>query len=561
MTSTTEDISSVWGKFRHTVIEELLIRTFQCGELRNKIQELSQNKWQHPITGEAILFGYSTIERWYYRARKAATAPNANNCNHLASKTRSDKGQFPSLSKSAVHLLARQFEQHPYWGIQKHYDYFCKKSEISSVGKMPSYSIIRRYLIHLGWRQKKHPSIEEFEKLRDLNQTLRKLLIIKSVYINMLCDDKYYDRNKPVPKYSRLTAYQKEYILSMLKKYRSFGGSLADFANSLNKGTATIERWETNYAKFGIAGLFDKKRFIKSKITATENAKKLMEIFHHSPKEYGINRSSWNRASLAIVFEKTYGKPVSDCTIGRYIKKHGYSLRRSKQILTSYDPDYKEKIAKILDVLHRLKPTELFFFIDEMGPIRVKKHGGRTYTKDNTRKTIPQIQKNIKGKVTLYGALSATTNQITWFYGKSKDTSAMIDLVEMLFNKHFDKDKLYVTWDAASWHGSHELIDWLDDLNSVTRKNGQGVIIDLVPLPSCAQFLNVIESVFSGMKTAVIHNSDYVSEKEMKAAISQHFVDRNEFFKLNPKRAGKKIWEIDFFEDFTNIKSGNYREW
>jgi hypothetical protein len=29
----------------------------------------------------------------------------------------------------------------------------------------------------------------------------------------------------------------------------------------------------------------------------------------------------------------------------------------------------------------------------------------------------------------------------------------------------------------------------------------------------------------------------------------------------NPKRAGKKIWEVDFFQDYGHIQSGNYREW
>ena len=85
--------------------------------------------------------------------------------------------------------------------------------------------------------------------------------------------------------------------------------------------------------------------------------------------------------------------------------------------------------------------------------------------------------------------------------------------------------------------------------------------VQLVPLPSNAQFLDVIESVFSGMKKAVIHNSDYQSPAEMKYAISRHFRERNEFFAENPRRAGKKIWEIDFFEDIENIRAGNYREW
>jgi len=47
----------------------------------------------------------------------------------------------------------------------------------------------------------------------------------------------------------------------------------------------------------------------------------------------------------------------------------------------------------------------------------------------------------------------------------------------------------------------------------------------------------------------------------MKKAISLHFTERNTHFHDNPRRAGKKIWELDFFDDSENIRSGNYREW
>jgi transposase len=188
----------------------------------------------------------------------------------------------------------------------------------------------------------------------------------------------------------------------------------------------------------------------------------------------------------------------------------------------------------------------------------VKKYGGRCYTKKGETVTIPQ-NPSPKGSITLYSALSATTNQVTWDYGKSKDTSAMIDLIEILFNQYYNKSKIYITWDAASWHRSNQLVEWLDVFNAQTKKIGKGPNIELVPLPSCSQFLDVIEAIFSAMKKAVIHHSNYQSEGEMKSAISLHFVERNDFFKKNPKRAGKKIWEIDFFQDYNNIKSGNYR--
>jgi hypothetical protein len=56
-------------------------------------------------------------------------------------------------------------------------------------------------------------------------------------------------------------------------------------------------------------------------------------------------------------------------------------------------------------------------------------------------------------------------------------------------------------------------------------------------LPASAQFLNVIETIFS-----LIYNSDYGSVEEAMAAIDRYLAERNEHFLKSPQRAGKKIW-------------------
>jgi hypothetical protein len=97
--------------------------------------------------------------------------------------------------------------------------------------------------------------------------------------------------------------------------------------------------------------------------------------------------------------------------------------------------------------------------------------------------TFPQEQPN-KGSVIMSGALNATTNQVSWLYSGAKDTQAMIDLVEILFNQHPFTSRIYLTWDAASWHKSGSLVDWLDAFNVETASTGFGPTIHLVPLPS-----------------------------------------------------------------------------
>jgi hypothetical protein len=54
--------------------------------------------------------------------------------------------------------------------------------------------------------------------------------------------------------------------------------------------------------------------------------------------------------------------------------------------------------------------------------------------------------------------------------------------------------------------------------------------------------LERVESVFSGMARAIIHNSDHQSVDDAKSAIDLHFAQRNEHFRVHPQKAGKRIW-------------------
>jgi len=77
------------------------------------------------------------------------------------------------------------------------------------------------------------------------------------------------------------------------------------------------------------------------------------------------------------------------------------------------------------------------------------------------------------------------------------------------------------------------------------------------------QFLNVMESVFSGMARAVIHNSDYSSVNECLSAIDRYFRERNAAFAKNPRRAGNVIWGKErappVFSEANNCKDPRYR--
>jgi hypothetical protein len=160
-----------------------------------------------------------------------------------------------------------------------------------------------------------------------------------------------------------------------------------------------------------------------------------------------------------------------------------------------------------------------FFSIDEFGPFSVKIRGGTALVPGDQIRTIPQKQKS-KGSLICTAALELSSNQITHFYSKKKNTKEMIKLLRRLLIIYRTQKRIFLSWDSASWHTSKSLFTTVDEMNSDKfRERHNTPSVELAPLPSGAQFLNVIESVFSGMSRAILHNSNYGSVQECKAAI------------------------------------------
>jgi hypothetical protein len=254
------------------------------------------------------------------------------------------------------------------------------------------------------------------------------------------------------------------------------------------------------------------------------------------------------------------GLPISGARMQRVIAMTGFKWRKARIVLTSRDPDYVQKVSAIKEILSTLKSNEAFFSIDEYGPFSIKRKGGRKRVGPEEQYVIPQRQKS-KGWLILTAGLELLTNQVTHFYSLKKNTSEMIRMADLLRSQYATCRRIYLSWDAASWHVSKRLKTHLERLNH--DAGNEFPIVEIAPLPAGAQFLNVVESVFSGMARAIMHNSDYPSIEAARTSIDQYLQTRNEHFRADPSRAGQKIWrwerEPSEFSEINNCKDPSYR--
>ena len=306
-----------------------------------------------------------------------------------------------------------------------------------------------------------------------------------------------------------------------------------------------MDKWCATYERLGIKSLpvnRSRKLSEKSQLSIKEKKERLIKIIHETPNAYGINRASWSLQALSEAYEKTFGGSVSRSSISEYFKAAGYKFKKAKKSLMSCDPTYREKLTKITNTLSRLSSDEKFFSIDEFGPFSVRTRGGTALVPGDEIRTIPQTQRS-RGSLICTAALELSSNQILHFYSKNKNSKEMIKLLRRLAIRYRDQKRIFISWDSASWHASRMLYKIVDEMNSDEfRSRHKTPVVELIPLPSGAQFLNVIESVFSGMARAILHNSNYGNVDECKSAINMYFAERNRAFLKRPHRAGKKIW-------------------
>ena len=215
---------------------------------------------------------------------------------------------------------------------------------------------------------------------------------------------------------------------------------------------ATVRSYLSAFKKAGIRGVFDLSRKAVRKAADKRYAEAIFRTLHTPPSGFGYNRTTWRMDDLQAVLARQ-GFCISKVNIRKIIKNAGYRFHKARKVLTSTDPDYREKLAHVTNILRNLKPDEKFFSIDEFGPFAMKMQGGVTLTRPDQIKTIPRYQRS-KGSLIMTGALELSTNQMTHFYSTKKNTAEMIRMLDLLLDRYRNQERIFFSWDAASWHSS-----------------------------------------------------------------------------------------------------------
>jgi len=162
-------------------------------------------------------------------------------------------------------------------------------------------------------------------------------------------------------------------------------GTIARF---LHKSPTQVSHYWRKYERVGAVDLFTYYPPKSKKADSEEIQSAVFSLLHSPPSAHNINRTSWKLSDLKKCLSQE-GFHVSRDVLRGIIKAAEYKWRKAKKVLTSHDPEYRQKLERITSILSSLKQDERFFSVDEFGPFAVKMKGGKQLVAPGERPHVP----------------------------------------------------------------------------------------------------------------------------------------------------------------------------
>ena len=171
-----------WARLRFAVVGQLLAAPPGKGALQAALRELAQRTWRHPVTGEPVRFGLSTIERWWYTCRRHRDPVGV-----LRRKVRKDLGMQRSVSAHQQLALRELYDAHTNWSAHLHYLNLKALAETQpELSPVPCYSTVQRFFKAQGLRKRRRLSSRRTDGAERAEQRLwqREVRSYEAEYVN-----------------------------------------------------------------------------------------------------------------------------------------------------------------------------------------------------------------------------------------------------------------------------------------------------------------------------------------------------------------------------------------
>ena len=224
-----------------------------------------------------------------------------------------------------------------------------------------------------------------------------------------------------------------------------------------------------------------------------------------------LTHSAWTNKLLSLLV------PVSETTLSRYMRKFKIKLRPTGSWCHSNDPKFAEKLLRISEAYTVKGKYDLVLCFDEKPCIQAKEK--RRYGKAGKYKNGCRYKKH--GTTHLFCILNVRTGAVFARFYRTKTRADVLDFINRFFEAYpeYLAANVAIVLDNISTHKRWEKVDptWYQEHSNVT----------LLFTPTCASWVNLVESFFSIYSFRVLRGASFKSVEDLQRRSHRFFVDHN----------------------------------
>lgn len=318
------------------------------------------------------------------------------------------------------------------------------------------------------------------------------------------------------------------------------GISVMDTSKMLNVTRTALYKWLDIYHEHGFQGLKAQKLGRPPSTRLSREQAKLIrkKITDKCPEQLKLPFMLWTREAVQQLIWKLCGIKVSVITVGRYLKRWGFTPQ--KPIVKAYEQDPKA-VKKWLEeeypaIVRSAKRAGAIIHWGDQTGLRSDHQAGRTYGRQGRTPVIKKSGKRFRSNM-----MSSLTNRghlEFMIYRKKFNSQLFIRFMRRLIKGK--KQKIYFIVDRHPTHKTKAVKEWIEE-NSAAIK--------LFYLPAYSPELNPDEMVNNDLKSHVIGKKRPANVEEMEL-LTKNFMSRR---RRDPEQVKKY-----FHKDTVRYASADY---
>jgi putative transposase len=293
--------------------------------------------------------------------------------------------------------------------------------------------------------------------------------------------------------------------------------SVPQIASLLFSREDTVARCIHEFNRSDLEGILPHERVGRPAKITEEFLKKLLELVASDPRDLGYPFSTWTAELLAVALQEQTGLVVSESSVRRTLHGQGYSVQRPVLSVSSPDPEYEQKWARLQELQRWAEAGEIELYYEDEVDLALLPGVMRCWSKQGQQRKIETPRQNHKQ----YGAglIQWVSGKLYWATSDHKNNALFRAVLTQLSEPERAGQparKKYVVVDNYRIHFARPVQAFLDEHQDE---------IELVCLPTYSPKLNPVERFWKHLRRQVTHNHFFQTMERLMDAVLSFFRD------------------------------------